>query len=178
MWLSVPCFECPSRENLAPVGVHRIQGKWGYPCLTLNVLLCIAVCSAQDALLGIVSIYECPTPYSSMARKCGYSEHGIRSRTCGYTELSEEWPSYLECLTPNIGTIRSSASYKILLRLEQSKFITPFFYNWKGTNKISNEERCRAILSCQNDDITPQVGLLCLKIQEAFEEQALWNYHY
>ena len=113
MWLSVLCSECPSRENLAPVVVHRIQGKCGYPCLTPNGLLCIAVYSDQDALLGIVSIYECPTPYSSMfcsgCPKCGYSEYGIRSRTCGYTE----------CPTPNIATIRSLASYKILLQLEQ-----------------------------------------------------------
>ena len=55
----------------------------------------------------------------------------------------------------------------------RNKFITPFFYNWKGINKISTEEFCRAILSCQNDDTTPQAGLLCLKIQEAFEEQAI-----
>ena len=60
----------------------------------------------------------------------------------------------------------------------RSKFITQFFHNWKGTNKISNEELCRAILSCQNDDITSQVGLFCLKRQKAFEEQAPWNYHY
>ena len=55
----------------------------------------------------------------------------------------------------------------------RNKFITPFFYNWKVINKISTEEFCRAILSCQNDETKLQVGLLCLKIQEAFEEQAL-----
>ena len=49
------------RESLISVGTHRIQDKCGYPCLTLNASLRIAVCSAQDALLGIVSIYECPT---------------------------------------------------------------------------------------------------------------------
>ena len=65
-WLSVPCSRCPSSENLAPVEVCRIQGKSGYPCLTPKALLHIAVCSAQDALLRIVSIYECPTPYSNM----------------------------------------------------------------------------------------------------------------
>ena len=46
------------RENLTPVGTHRIQGKFGYLCLTPNALLRIAVCSARDSLLGIVSIYE------------------------------------------------------------------------------------------------------------------------
>ena len=100
MWLSVPCSKCPSRENLAPVGVHRIQGKCGCRCLTPNALLRIAVCSVQ-------------------AMKCGYSEYGIRSRTCGYAELSEVRPSYPKCPIPNISTIRSPASYKILLRLEQ-----------------------------------------------------------
>ena len=44
------------RENLTPVGVHRVKGKYGYPRLTPNALLRIAVCSARDALLGIVSI--------------------------------------------------------------------------------------------------------------------------
>ena len=99
MWLSVACSECPSKENYAPVGVHRIQGKCGYPYLTPNALLRIAVCSVQ-------------------ARKCGYSEYSIRSRTCGYTELSEVRPSYPECPTPNIATIRSPALYEVLLRLE------------------------------------------------------------
>ena len=41
------------RENLAPVGVHRIQGKCGYLCFTSNDLFRVAVCSAQYALLGI-----------------------------------------------------------------------------------------------------------------------------
>ena len=54
----------------------------------------------------------------------------------------------------------------------RNKFIAPFIHNWKSTNTISNEEFQWAILSCQNDDITPQVRLLCLKIQEVFEEQA------
>ena len=82
----------------------------------------------------IVSIYECPTTYtpyswytlySSMfcsgCPKCGYSEYGIRSRTCGYTELSEIRPSYPEWPTPNIDTIQSPASYKILFRLENNE---------------------------------------------------------
>ena len=131
MWLSVSCSECPNRENLAPVGVHRIQGKCGYLCLTSNALLRIAGYSDQDALLGIVSIYECPTPYSSMfcsgCPKCGHSEYSIRSKTCGYTELSEVRPSYLECPTPDIGTVWSPASYKILLRLEQIDRSEPRF---------------------------------------------------
>ena len=37
----------------------------------------------------------------------------------------------------------------------KNKFIAPLFYNWKGTNKISNKKICRTILSYQNDDITP-----------------------
>ena len=63
MWLSVSLW---TRENLTPVGTHRIRGKCGYMCLAPNAVLRVAVCSAQDALLGIVSIYEFPTPYSSM----------------------------------------------------------------------------------------------------------------
>ena len=43
----------------------------------------------------------------------------IRSRVCDYTELSEARHNYTECPTPNIGTIRSLASY--LLRLEQKQ---------------------------------------------------------
>ena len=57
------------RGNLTPVEIHRIEGKCGYPCLTPNALVhSIAVCSAQDALLGIESIYiRMPaTQYSSM----------------------------------------------------------------------------------------------------------------
>ena len=67
MWLSVPYSECPTpyssmfcsrcptwnniyrrsradlprrgRENLTPVGTHRIQGKCGYMCLAPNALV-------------------------------------------------------------------------------------------------------------------------------------------
>ena len=89
-WLPVPLR---GGENLTLVGAHRIQDKCGYLCLTLNALLRIAVCSAQDALFGIVSIYKCPAPYSSMfcsgCPKCSYLEYSIQSRTCGCAELSE-----------------------------------------------------------------------------------------
>ena len=102
---------------------QRIQGKCSYPCYTPNALLRITVCSARYALLGIVSINVAGHIYTGQtiqAGKCSYSEQCIQSRTCRYTELSEVRHSYLECLTPNIGTIRSLASYKILLRLEQT----------------------------------------------------------
>ena len=45
MWLSVPYSEFPSRVNLAPVGVHKIQDKCSYLCLTPSASLSIAVCS-------------------------------------------------------------------------------------------------------------------------------------
>ena len=126
----------------------RIQSKCGYLCLAPNspvekillqleyiefkvnvvilALFGIAVCSAQDALPGIVSIYEAGQIYKGyriQAGKCGYSEYSIWSRTCDHKELSAVRPSYSECPTPNIGTIRSPASYKILLRLEQRDFM-------------------------------------------------------
>ena len=64
------------------------------------------------------------------ARKCGYSEQGIRSKTCSYIELSEVRHRYPECPTPNIGTIRSLASYEILLQLEHCQLLyTHLFYN-------------------------------------------------
>ena len=46
----------------------------------------------------------------------------------------------------------------------RKKLSPPFFNNWKSTNKISNEEFCRATLSFQNDDITPRVGLIYIYI--------------
>ena len=114
------------KENLTTVGVHRSPGKCGYPCLTPTALLRIAVCSARDALLGKISIYEAGkicVGQRIQARKYGYSEYGIRSRTCGYTELSEVRHIYSKCSTPNIGSIRSPASYKIFLRLEYWEII-------------------------------------------------------
>ena len=44
----------------------------------------------------------------------------------------------------------------------------------KGLEKLSTENFCRAILSGQNDDMLHEVGLLCLRIQETFELEALW----
>ena len=49
----------------------------------------------------------------------------------------------------------------------------PFYKNWKGLEKLPRENFCRAILSGQNDDLLYEVGLLCLKIQETFELEAL-----
>ena len=43
----------------------------------------------------------------------------------------------------------------------------------KGLEKLSTENFCRAILSGQNDDMLHEVGLLCLRIQETFELEAL-----
>ena len=48
----------------------------------------------------------------------------------------------------------------------------PFYQNWKGIEKLSNEELCRAILSCQNEYLLVEIGMLCLKIQETFEAVA------
>ena len=48
-----------------------------------------------------------------------------------------------------------------------------FYQNWKGIEKLSNEELCRAILPCQNEDLLVEIGMLCLKIQETFETVAL-----
>ena len=70
-----------SRENLTTVGVHGSPGKCGYPCLTPNALLRIAVCSARDALLGKISIYEAGKICAGQriqARKYGYSEQDMR----------------------------------------------------------------------------------------------------
>ena len=56
------------RGNLTPVGLHRIQGKCSYLCFTWNALLLIAVCPAQDALLGIVSIYKAGQTYKGQKK--------------------------------------------------------------------------------------------------------------
>ena len=75
-------------------------------------------------------------------------------------DICDECHYLITCKSKEISTVRN-------------KLITPFFDNWRGTNKISSKEFCRAVLSCENNDITPQVGLPFLKIQEGFEEQAL-----
>ena len=49
----------------------------------------------------------------------------------------------------------------------------PSYQNWKGVEKLSNKELCRAILSCQNEDLLVEIGRLCLKIQETYEAIAL-----
>ena len=62
------------------------------------------------------------------------------------TELSEVRPSYPECPTLNIGTIRSPALHKILLRLEHD-----------------DKNRCKAALSAEVNSIhfiTYVIGLI------------------
>ena len=63
-------------------------------------------------------------------------------------------------------TIKGKEIYSV-----RNKFITPFFHNWKGTNKFHNEQFCRATLSYQNGNITPQTGLLCLKLRKCFKSK-------
>ena len=60
-----------------------------------------------------------------------------------------------------------------LISKTRSEFIKPFFNKWKGIHKLSQEELCKAILECQNDDMITVTGTLCLKIQQAFENEAL-----
>ena len=55
----------------------------------------------------------------------------------------------------------------------RNEFMEPFYKNWKGLEKMSTENFCRANLSGQNDDMLHEVGLLCLRIQETFELEGL-----
>ena len=55
----------------------------------------------------------------------------------------------------------------------RNECMEPFYKNWKGLEKLSTENLYRAILSGQNDDMLYEVGLLCLRIQETFELEAL-----
>ena len=43
------------------------------------------------------------------------------------------------------------------------ELMMPFYQNWRGIEKLSNEEPCRAILLSQNEDLLVEIGILCLK---------------
>ena len=53
------------------------------------------------------------------------------------------------------------------------KLLGPFHKKWNGILKLTQTELTNAILVCQNDDTLSETGRLCLKIQEAFEKEAL-----
>ena len=53
------------------------------------------------------------------------------------------------------------------------ELLEPFHKKWKGIHKLTQIKLTKAILACQNDDMLSETGLLCLKIQEAFEKEAL-----
>ena len=53
------------------------------------------------------------------------------------------------------------------------ELLEPFYKKWRGIHKFTQIELTNAILACQNDDMLSETGLLCLKIQEAFEKEAL-----
>ena len=53
------------------------------------------------------------------------------------------------------------------------ELLDPFYKKWKGIHKLTQIEFTNANLACQNDDMLSEIGLLCLKIQEAFEKEAL-----
>ena len=54
-----------------------------------------------------------------------------------------------------------------------NKCMESFYKNWKGLEKLSTENFCRAILSGQNDGLLYEVGYLCLRVQETFELESL-----
>ena len=53
------------------------------------------------------------------------------------------------------------------------ELLEPFHKKWKDIHKLAQIELTKAILACQNDDMLSETGLLYLKIQEAFEKEAL-----
>ena len=71
-------------KNLKQINIFYLKLSWAifimdfvYSYHTPNTLLRIAVCSAQDTLLGKISMYEAGHTYKGsriQARKCSYSE--------------------------------------------------------------------------------------------------------
>ena len=53
------------------------------------------------------------------------------------------------------------------------ELLEPFHKKWKGIHKLTQIEFTNTILACQNDGKISETGLLCSKIQEAFEKEAL-----
>ena len=43
----------------------------------------------------------------------------------------------------------------------------------EGIQKFSQEELCKAILAYQNDDIITETRILCVKIQETYQNETL-----
>ena len=70
----------------------------------------------------------------------------------------------IHCLTHCQNSIISRTRFELL---------EPFHKKWKGIHKLTQIELPNAILACQNDDMLSETGLLCLKVQEAFENEAL-----
>ena len=65
-----------------------------YSYHTPNTLLRIAVCSAQDTLLGKISIYEAGHTYK------GFENSSLEMQLFGVGHVARQ--SYSECPTPNI----------------------------------------------------------------------------
>ena len=55
----------------------------------------------------------------------------------------------------------------------RAELLESFHKKWKGILKLTQIELTKAIFACQNDNMLSETGLLCLKIQEAFEKEAL-----
>ena len=55
----------------------------------------------------------------------------------------------------------------------RSEFLTPFYNRWKDIQKLSQKKFCKAILACKNDDMMTETGILCLKIQETYQNETL-----
>ena len=54
----------------------------------------------------------------------------------------------------------------------RSEFLKPFYNRWKCIQNLPQEEFCKAIIACQNDEMITETGILCLKIQETYQNEA------
>ena len=124
VYSSMFCSGCPTWNSIYIrswsdlYGVEKISLQLEYIEFKANVviraLLRMPYSVQQYVLLRMLYLEQylyTKLGTSTRGRDFRLGNSAIRSRTCGYTELSEVRHSYPECPTTNIGTIRTTAFY-------------------------------------------------------------------
>ena len=98
-----------------------------------------------------ISVHKFPTETGCFEKK------NQTDRTCSLCcdGIGNELHYFIECKNKAITKTRS-------------EFLKPFYNRLKGIQKLSQEEFCKTILACQNDDMITETGIFCLKIQETY----------
>ena len=138
-----------------------VQRKSALSRILENHRYCSRVKYSQGKLRPYTALKEQPKTSTDNHKSC-FDQKAQMERICPLCceGIGNETHYIFECKNNEMTKVRNEC-------------MEPFYKNWKGLEKLSTENFCRAIVRAQNDDLLYELGVRYLRIQETFELQAL-----